>query len=53
MLEILTGEQAGILIRIGLRFDANFLWFFAPIGLEFNWVGLLWLHHGPCKIKVH
>ena len=24
-----------------------------PIGLEFNWVGFLWLHHGPCKIKVH
>ena len=37
----LTDVQAGILIRIGLGFGANFLWFLAPIGLKFNWVGLL------------
>ena len=53
MLQILTGTQAGIQIQIGLGFGANFLWFLAPIGLEFNWVGLLWLHHGSCKNKVH
>ena len=53
MLQILTGVQAGILVRIGLGLGANFFWFLTPIELEFNWVGLLWLHHGPCKIKVH
>ena len=41
MLKILTDMQAGILIRIGLGFGANFLWFLATIGLKFNWVGLL------------
>ena len=41
MLQILTSVQAGILIRIGLRFSANFFWFLTPIGLEFDWVGLL------------
>ena len=41
MPNILTNVQAGILIRIGLRFGANFLWFLAPIGLKFNWVGIL------------
>ena len=41
MPKILTDVQAEILIRIGLGFGANFLWFLAPIGLEFNWVGIL------------
>ena len=41
MPKILTDVQAGILIRIGLRFGANFLLFLDPIGLKFNWVGLL------------
>ena len=41
MPKILTDVQARILIRIGFRFGANFLWFLAPVGLKFNWVGLL------------
>ena len=41
MSKILTDVQAGILIRIRLGFGANFLSFLAPIGLAFNWVGLL------------
>ena len=41
MPKILTDVQAGILIQIGLGFDANFLWFLAPIGLKFDWIGLL------------
>ena len=41
MLKILTDVQAGILIRIGLGFGVNFLWFLAPIGLKFDWAGLL------------
>ena len=41
MPKILTDVQAGILIRIGLGFGVNFLWFLAPIGLTFNWVDLL------------
>ena len=41
MSKILTDAQAGILIRIGLVFGENFLWFLAPIGVKFNWVGLL------------
>ena len=41
MPKILTDVQVGILIRIGLGFDANFLLFLTPIGLKFNWVGLL------------
>ena len=41
MSKILTDEQAGILIRIGLGFSAIFLKFIAPIGLKFNWIDLL------------
>ena len=41
MPKILTDVHAGILIRIGLGFSANFLWFLTLIGLKFNWVGLL------------
>jgi len=41
MLKILIDMQARILIRIGLGFDANSIWFLAPIGLKFNWVSLL------------
>ena len=41
MSKILTDVQAEILIRIGLGFDVNFLWFLAPIGLKFDWIGLL------------
>ena len=41
MPKILTDMQAGILIQIGLGFGANFLWFLAPIGLKFDWAGLL------------
>ena len=36
MPKILTDVQVGILIRIGLGFGANFLWFLTPIGLKFN-----------------
>ena len=41
MSKILTGVQAGILIRIGLGFGANFFLFLAPIKVKFNWIGLL------------
>ena len=41
MPKILTDVKAEILIRIGLGFGANFLWFLAPVGLKFDWVGLL------------
>ena len=41
MQKILTDVHAGILIQIRVGFGANFIWFPAPIGLKFNWVGLI------------
>ena len=41
MPKIQIGVQAGILVQIGLGFDANFLSFLTPIEIKFHWVGLL------------